>query len=78
MLWSDKLLKNDVARERDSIVKSSPFMGAPKLEHKPEKNNVSLLPNAICCTAWTAKIDMSEFHGLIYGIEFAIYAREVF
>jgi hypothetical protein len=53
-------------------------MGAQKLEHKPQKNNTSLLSNAICCTAWTAKIDMSEFHGLIHGIEFAIYAREVF
>ncbi len=32
---------------RDWIVKSSPFMGAQKLEHKPQKNNTSLLSNAI-------------------------------
>jgi hypothetical protein len=47
MLSSDKLLKNDLAGEIDSIVKSSPFMGAQKLEHKPQKNNTSLLSNAI-------------------------------
>ncbi len=37
MLSSDKLLKNDLAGEIDSIVKSSPFMGAQKLERKPQK-----------------------------------------
>ncbi len=59
-------------------MKSSPFMGAQKLECEPEKNNISLVSNAIHRTAQTAKIDLSEFHGLLYEIEFAIYAREVF
>jgi len=53
-------------------------MVAQKLECEPEKSNRSLLSNAIHCTTQTAKIDLSEFHGLICGIEFAIYAREVF
>jgi hypothetical protein len=61
MLSSEKLLKNDLAGEIDSIVKSSPFMGAQKLECKPEKNNIII-----------------NSHTLIYGIEFAICAREVF
>jgi len=70
--------RNDLAGEIDSIVKSSSFMVAQKLECEPEKSNRSLLSNAIHCTTQTAKIDLSEFHGLICGIEFAIYAREVF
>jgi hypothetical protein len=53
-------------------------MGAQKLECEQEKNNVSLLSNAMHRTAQTAKIDLSEFHGPLYEIEFAIYAREVF
>ncbi len=36
-------LRNDLAGEIDSILKSSPFMGAQKLECNPEKNNKSLL-----------------------------------
>jgi hypothetical protein len=43
-----------------------------------EKKNKSLLSNAIHCPTQIAKIDLSEFHGLIYGIEFSIYAREIF
>jgi hypothetical protein len=42
------------------------------------KKATRVLSNAVHCTTQTAKIDLSEFHGLIYGIEFAIYAREVF
>jgi hypothetical protein len=49
-------------------------MGAQKLECNPEKNNKSLLSNVIHCTTQIAKIDLSEFHGLIY----AIFAREAF
>jgi hypothetical protein len=50
-------------------------MGAQKLECDTEKNNKSLLSNVIHCSTQITKIDLSECHGLIYGIEFAIYAR---
>jgi len=53
--------RNDPAGEIDSTVKSSLFMGAQKLECEPEKNNISLLSNAIHRTAQTAKIYRFEW-----------------